>query len=182
MKLKDKEVVMYSGDVDRALERMAEEIARLHDGKFPMMLIGIKRRGVPIAERLAAPVSEKVGQTVPVGTIDLNRYSDELELVSPDVAFAGLDLPVSLDDHDVVLVDDVLYTGSTFHKGRQILWEFGQPTKIWFAALVDRGHRTMSLNGDVVGLHLETRPEEVVHVHLREVDDEDNVVLMEPDD
>ena len=148
------------------------------------MLIGIQRRGVPLAQRIAAAILEHEGAVIPVGALDITFYRDDLSMVAQQPVVKGTELPSGVDARTIVLVDDVLYTGRTIRAAMDALVDFGRPQAIRLAVLVDRGHRELPIRADHVGKNVPTSREEIVRVHLEEIDGEDGVdierVVVEP--
>jgi pyrimidine operon attenuation protein/uracil phosphoribosyltransferase len=142
-----------------------------------LALVGIQRRGVPLAHRIAASIRENEGADVPVGALDITFYRDDLSLVAQQPVVKGTDLPFDLNGATIVLVDDVLYTGRTIRAAMDALVDFGRPQAIRLAVLVDRGHRELPIRADHVGKNVPTSREEVVKVHLVEIDDADAVLI-----
>jgi pyrimidine operon attenuation protein/uracil phosphoribosyltransferase len=142
-----------------------------------LALVGIQRRGVPLARRIAEAISENEGAAVPVGALDITFYRDDLSLIAQQPVVKGTDLPFDLNGATVVLVDDVLYTGRTIRAAMDALVDFGRPQAIRLAVLVDRGHRELPIRADHVGKNVPTSREEVVRVHVAEIDGEDAVLI-----
>jgi pyrimidine operon attenuation protein / uracil phosphoribosyltransferase len=165
----------------RSLLRMTHEILEKHPDTTRTVLVGIRTRGVPLAQRLAALMKDAVGQAPPVGALDITLYRDDLTTIAPNPVIQGTEIPVSIDGRTVVLLDDVLYTGRTVRAALDELIDFGRPDRIRLAVLVDRGHRELPIRADFVGKQLTTRHDEVVQVRLRECDGEDRVLLLERD-
>ena len=169
--------ILSADEIRRALVRIAHEIVEKHGGTDGLALVGVQRRGVPLANRIAASIAEHEQVTVPVGAIDITFYRDDLSMVAHQPVVKGTDLPFDLTDLTVVLVDDVLYTGRTVRAGMDALMDFGRPRAIRLAVLVDRGHRELPVRADHVGKNVPTSREEVIRVHLREVDGVDEVII-----
>ena len=168
--------IMTADEIRRAVVRISHEIVEKQAGTSGLVLVGIQRRGVPIARRLATAISDHEGVTVPVGALDIEFYRDDARLGhAPHVK--GTDVPFELDDATVVLVDDVLYTGRTVRAAMDALREFGRPRAVRLAVLVDRGHRELPIRADHVGKNVPTSREEVVRVRIEEVDGEDAVEI-----
>ncbi len=166
--------IMTPDEIRRAVIRISHEIVEKQAGTSGLVLVGIQRRGVPIARRLAAAIEEHEGARVPVGALDIEFYRDDARLGhAPHVK--GTDVPFQIDDATVVLVDDVLYTGRTVRAAMDALREFGRPLAVRLAVLVDRGHRELPIRADHVGKNVPTSREEVVRVRVEEVDGEDAV-------
>jgi pyrimidine operon attenuation protein/uracil phosphoribosyltransferase len=168
--------IMDAADVGRALTRIAHEVAERNRGVDGVVLVGIHTRGVPLAGRLAARLTEIEGRPVPVGALDVSMYRDDIGL-RPPVAGHDTYLPFDLTGRVVVLVDDVLYTGRTVRAALDALVDFGRPRAIQLAVLVDRGHRELPLRADYVGKNVPTALDEAVRVRLAETDGDDGVLL-----
>jgi pyrimidine operon attenuation protein/uracil phosphoribosyltransferase len=169
--------ILSADEIRRALVRIAHEIVEKHGGTDGLALVGVQRRGVPLANRIAASIAEHEQATVPVGAVDITFYRDDLSMVAHQPVVKGTDLPFDLTGLTVVLVDDVLYTGRTVRAGMDALMDFGRPRAIRLAVLVDRGHRELPVRADHVGKNVPTSREEVIRVHLREVDGLDEVII-----
>jgi pyrimidine operon attenuation protein/uracil phosphoribosyltransferase len=173
--------VLSSDEIRRALTRIAHEILERTRGGHEVMLLGIQTRGVPLAKRLADRISEFEDLSVPVGSLDITLYRDDLRL-RPARALGRTELPAEgIDGKTVVLVDDVLYSGRTVRAALDALGDLGRPTAVQLAVLVDRGHRELPIRADYVGKNLPTAQREVVKVMVTETDGEDLVVLSEGD-
>ncbi len=169
--------IMTADEVRRAVIRISHEVVEKHAGTDGLVLVGIQRRGVPLARRLAEAIAEHEGVELPVGALDITFYRDDLSLVAQQPLVKGTDIPFPIDGRTVVLVDDVLYTGRTIRAAMDALVDFGRPQAIRLAVLVDRGHRELPIRADHVGKNVPTSREEVVRVTLSEVDDEDAVAI-----
>ena len=180
MSAPERAMVMDPADVGRALTRIAHEVVERNKGTDGLVLVGIHTRGVPLARRLAARLSEIEGGQVPTGALDVAMYRDDIGLRPPG-ATRDTDLPFDLAGTVVVLVDDVLYTGRTIRAALDALTDFGRPRAIQLAVLVDRGHRELPLRADYVGKNLPTAPDGVVKVLLEETDGRDGVLVMDGD-
>jgi len=167
--------IMTAEEIRRATVRISHEIVEKQAGTEGLALIGIQRRGVPLAARIAAAIAEHEGVELPVGALDITFYRDDLSLVAQQPIVKGTDLPFDLNGRTVVLVDDVLYTGRTIRAAMDALVDFGRPNAIRLAVLVDRGHRELPIRADHVGKNVPTSREEIVKVHLAEIDGEDGV-------
>ena len=161
--------IMTADEIRRATIRLSHEIVEKQAGTDGLLLIGIQRRGVPLAERIAASILENEGVEVPVGALDITFYRDDLSMVAQQPVVKGTALPSGIDGRTVVLVDDVLYTGRTIRAAMDALVDFGRPQAIRLAVLVDRGHRELPITP--------TSREELVRVHLDEIDGEDGVEI-----
>ena len=164
--------------VDRTLRRMADEILELNDGTDQLLIVGIQRRGVQLADRIAALINEREGGAVPRGALDITLYRDDLQTIGPRPVVGATHLPWRLDGHCVVIVDDVLYTGRTVRAALDELADFGRPARIGLAVLVDRGGRELPIHADVVGKRVEVAPGDRVDVLVQELDGRDAVVIV----
>ncbi len=169
--------IMTADEIRRATIRLSHEIVEKQAGTDGLLLIGIQRRGVPLARRIATAIFENEGAQVPVGALDITFYRDDLSLVAQQPVVKGTELPSGIDGRTVVLVDDVLYTGRTIRAAMDALVDFGRPQAIRLAVLVDRGHRELPIRADHVGKNVPTSREELVRVHLEETDGEDGVEI-----
>ncbi len=167
--------IMTADEIRRATTRLSHEIVEKQAGTAGLMLIGIQRRGVPLARRIAAAILEHEGVEVPVGALDITFYRDDLSLVAQQPIVKGTELPSGIDGRTIILVDDVLYTGRTIRAAMDALVDFGRPQAIRLAVLVDRGHRELPIRADHVGKNVPTSREEIVRVRVEEVDGEDAV-------
>ena len=169
--------IMTADEIRRATIRLSHEIVEKQAGTDGLLLIGIQRRGVPLARRIAAAIAENEGIEVPVGALDITFYRDDLSMVAQQPVVKGTDLPFGIDGRTIVLVDDVLYTGRTIRAAMDALVDFGRPQAIRLAVLVDRGHRELPIRADHVGKNVPTSREELVRVHVEEIDGEDGVEI-----
>jgi len=169
--------IMTSDDVRRAVVRISHEIVEKHAGTADLVLVGVQRRGVPIAQRLSDAIADFEGERPPVGALDITFHRDDLARLGESPVVKGTELPFEIEGRTVVLVDDVLYTGRTVRAALDALREFGRPRAVRLAVLVDRGHRELPIRADHVGKNVPTSRDEVVRVRLREVDGEDAVDL-----
>ena len=167
--------IMTADEVRRAVIRISHEIVEKQAGTAGLVLVGIQRRGVPLAHRLAEAIAEHEGVTLPVGALDITFYRDDLSKLGHSPLVKGTDVPFQIEGATVVLVDDVLYTGRTIRAAMDALREFGRPQAVRLAVLVDRGHRELPIRADHVGKNVPTSREEIVRVRIREIDDEDAV-------
>ncbi len=166
--------IMTADEIRRAVIRISHEVVEKQAGTDGLVLVGIQRRGVPLARRLADAIAEHEGPRLPVGALDIEFYRDDARLGhAPHVK--GTDVPFEIEGTTVVLVDDVLYTGRTVRAAMDALREFGRPRAVRLAVLVDRGHRELPIRADHVGKNVPTSREEVVRVRVSEVDGEDAV-------
>ena len=180
-RLREKAQVLDEAALDRALTRISHEILERNGGAKDLAFVGLRTRGVTLAQRLAAKLAAIDGATVPVGTLDITLYRDDLDMRGAPV-IRGTDIPFSIKNKTVVLVDDVLYTGRTIRAALDALIDLGRPNMIQLAILVDRGHRELPIRPDYIGKNLPTSKRESVAVRLREHDGEDRVVIEEPEE
>src|SRR5215467_13148860 len=178
MSLKLNYQLMKADEVNSTLERLADEILKTNSGR-PLVLIGIQRRGVPMARRIAIRMAEKTQREPQIGTLDINLYRDDLTRVASHPVVQKTEVPPDIDDRDVVLVDDVLYTGRTIRAALDALCDFGRMRTIQLAVLIDRGHRELPIEANFIGKKLTTKDNEVVEVRLTEIDGEDAIYVME---
>ena len=169
--------IMTADEIRRATTRLSHEIVEKQAGTDGLMLIGIQRRGVPLARRIAASILEHEGVEVQVGALDITFYRDDLSMVAQQPIVKGTELPSGIDGRTIILVDDVLYTGRTIRAAMDALVDFGRPQAIRLAVLVDRGHRELPIRADHVGKNVPTSREELVRVHLEETDGVDEVEI-----
>jgi len=168
--------VLDAEEIRRAVTRIAHEILERNKGPAGVLLVGTHTRGVPLAHRIADAIAAVEGVTVPVGTIDIAFYRDDVQ-TAPRVPTGPTEIPVPVDEATVVLVDDVLYTGRSARAGMDAVCDFGRPRAIQLAVLVDRGHRELPIRADYVGKNLPSSRDETVKVRLAETDGEDCVEI-----
>ena len=180
-RLREKAQVLDEIALDRALTRIAHEILERNGGAKELAFVGLRTRGVTLAQRLCAKIAAIDGTSLPVGTLDITLYRDDLDMRGAPV-IRGTDIPFSIKNKAVVLVDDVLFTGRTVRAALDALIDLGRPKMIQLAILVDRGHRELPIRPDYVGKNLPTSKRETVAVRLREHDGEDRVVIEEPEE
>ena len=162
--LKPKTTILDAKQMGRIIRRMAGEIIETDRDLSRLLLVGIRTRGVPLAEKIAAEIEGMEGQKVPVGILDITLYRDDLSTVAAQPQVKGTHLPRSLDDCIVVLCDDVLYTGRTVRAAIDAIFDYGRPARVQLAVLADRGHRELPIRPDYVGKNLPTRRDEMVDV------------------
>lgn len=177
--LVEKTVLMDESAIRRALTRISHEILEKNKGMDDIVLVGIRTRGVPIAERIAKEIEGIEGKRPPVGVLDITLYRDDLSTLSYQPIIHETELPVDITGKDVILVDDVLYTGRTIRAALDALIDMGRPTTIQLAVLIDRGHRELPIRADYVGKNIPTSRNELVEVRLPEYDGETGVFLMD---
>jgi pyrimidine operon attenuation protein/uracil phosphoribosyltransferase len=169
--------VLDARAIDRTLKRMADEIVEHNDGTTDLVIVGIQRRGVQLAARICAEIQQREGVDVPRGALDITLYRDDLQTIGPRPVVGATDLPWELEGKRVVIVDDVLYTGRTVRAALDELADFGRPSRIALAVLVDRGGRELPIHADIVGRTVQVAPGGSVDVRVAELDGEDSVVV-----
>src|SRR5687767_9943552 len=178
MPLKLNYQLMNADDVRSTMDRVADNILEANAGR-PVVLLGIHRRGVPMSRRMASRIAEKTGREPQIGILDINLYRDDLTRVAFQPVVHKTDVPPDIDDKDIVLVDDVLYTGRTVRAALDALCDFGRMRSIQLAVMVDRGHRELPIAANFIGKKIDTKDNEVVEVKLNEIDGEDAIYVME---
>jgi len=179
MTIREKAQIMDAEGIRRAITRIAHEIIEKNKGTSGTVLIGIRRRGVPLAERLGQRIKEIEGARLPIGVLDITLYRDDLSTLAEQPVVHRTEVPFSIVDKRILLVDDVLYTGRTVRAALDALIDLGRPQSIQLVVLVDRGHRELPIRADFVGKNVPTSRREVIAVHLTEVDGVDKVVIEE---
>lgn len=179
MELRDKHSLMDEMAIKRALTRIAHEIIERNKGVQNVALVGIQRRGGPIAERIAERIAEIEGVKVPVGILDITLYRDDLTTLASQPQIHRTAVNFNINDLTIVLVDDVLYTGRTVRAAMDALIDLGRPRCIQLAVLVDRGHRELPIKADFIGKNVPTSRQEIISVMIQEVDGRDEVVIQE---
>ena len=173
----DKALIMDDVALRRALMRIAHEIIEKNKGTKDLALIGIHRRGVPIAKRIAAFIEEFEEVKLPIGSLDITFYRDDLSLLSDHPVIKGTDISFDINKKTIVLCDDVLYTGRTARAALDAIMDIGRPNNIQLAVIVDRGHRELPIRADYIGKNIPTSRNEIVEVRVEEFDGADNVVI-----
>lgn len=174
--------VLTAAAVERTLKRMADEIIELNDGTDNLIIVGIQRRGVQLARRISALIEESEKGTVRLGSLDITLYRDDLQTVGPRPVVGRTDIPWGVDGENVVIVDDVLYTGRTVRAALDELADFGRPAHIALAVLIDRGGRELPIQPDVVGKKVSVGPGERVDVLVEDLDGRTAVIIAASDD
>lgn len=177
--LREKAQLMSASEIERTLIRLAHEIIEKNNGVSDLGLVGIRRRGVPLAQRLAKMIERIEKAPVPVGTLDITLYRDDLSTLGPKPVVQKRDIEFPISDKSIVLVDDVLYTGRTTRAAMDALFQYGRPRQVQLCALIDRGHRELPIEAMYVGRKVQTTSNEIIEVKLREVDDAEKVLLVE---
>ncbi len=177
--MREKTQLMSASEMERTLVRLAHEILEKSGGVENLGLVGIRRRGVPVAERLAKIIRQREKAPVPVGTLDITFYRDDLSTLGPKPVVQKSELGFSIGDKKIVLVDDVLFTGRTIRAAMDALFLHGRPSRVQLLVLIDRGHRELPIEATFIGRTVQTSMNEVIEVKLIEVDNVDKVLLME---
>ena len=177
--LREKSQIMSASEIDRTLVRLAHEIVEKNNGVDNLGLVGIKRRGVPLANRLAKILGRIEKTQVPVGTLDITLYRDDLSTVGHHPEYRKGAMEFDIQDKNIILVDDVLYTGRTTRAALDALFDHGRPRRIQLCSLIDRGHRELPIEAAFVGRRVDTTQEETVEVKLQETDGTEKVLLVE---
>ncbi len=178
--LEEKAQLMSASEIERTLVRLAHEIVERNNGAEGLALIGILRRGLPLAQRLAALIARIESRPVPVGVLDIALYRDDLTPVGQKPLVKPAQIPFDINGLNVVLVDDVLYTGRTVRAALDALFDHGRPRRVQLCALIDRGHRELPIEATFVGKYVQTTAREIIEVKLTEVDGSERVLLVEP--
>ena len=179
MRIVEKSQLMTATEIDRTVQRLAHEIVEKSGGTANLALIGVRRRGVPLANRIAQAMRGIDGVDVPVGTLDITLYRDDLSKVAAQPILQSSEIPFTVDDKDLVLVDDVLYTGRTIRAAMNGLFDLGRPKRVRLCVLIDRGHRELPVEAAFIGRSVQTSDTEIIEVRLNEIDREERVVLVE---
>jgi pyrimidine operon attenuation protein/uracil phosphoribosyltransferase len=179
MRVVEKSQLMSATEIDRTLQRLAHEIVEKSGGAANLALVGVRRRGVPLAQRLARAIQGMDGTVVPVGMLDITLYRDDLSTVAPQPVVQSTDIAFGVDGRDLILVDDVLYTGRTTRAAMNGLFDLGRPRRVRLCVLIDRGHREMPIEASFVGRLVQTSDTEIIEVRLNELDGEERVMLVE---
>lgn len=179
MEMKEKAEIMTEDDIRRALIRISHEIIEKNKGVDDLVIVGVARRGDHIARRIAKSIEEIEGKIVPVGTIDITLYRDDVNLFERKPSSTKTDIPFSINEKRVILVDDVIHKGRSARAAIDGLMDFGRPACIQLAVLIDRGHRELPISPDYVGRNIPTSRKEWIKVEMKEVDNIDRVTIVE---
>ncbi|HEX3866645.1 MAG TPA: bifunctional pyr operon transcriptional regulator/uracil phosphoribosyltransferase PyrR [Gemmatimonadaceae bacterium] len=172
-------VVLDARAFDRTLRRMADEIVERNNGTEGLVIVGIQRRGVQLAARIVSTIADREGAEVPQGALDITLYRDDLQTVGPRPVVGQTRIPVDIEDKHVVIVDDVLYTGRTIRAALDELADFGRPSRIGLAVLIDRGGRELPIHADIVGKKVTLGPSQRVDVLVEELDGRNAAIIAE---
>jgi pyrimidine operon attenuation protein / uracil phosphoribosyltransferase len=181
MNLTEKARIMDGARINRALSRLASEIVEENHGAGDLYLVGIRRRGVPLAERMADKIADLEGERPPVGILDITLYRDDLSTIGANPVVNRTELPGDIEGRNIVLIDDVLYTGRTIRAALDQLIDFGRPRRVQLAVLIDRGneHRELPIQADYIGKLVPTKKSEIIKVMLAEFDEDEGVAIFE---
>jgi pyrimidine operon attenuation protein/uracil phosphoribosyltransferase len=179
MTIKEKAEIVDADGLRRIITRISHEIVERNKGVDDLVLVGIRRRGVPLAHRIAEKIAEFEGKRPALGSLDITLYRDDLSTIAHQPVVGATDIPVDIAGRVVVLVDDVLYTGRTVRAAMDALIDFGRPRSIQLAVVIDRGHRELPIRADYVGKNVPTSKREVIAVKLEDLDGADSVVIIE---
>jgi pyrimidine operon attenuation protein/uracil phosphoribosyltransferase len=177
--LKVKGRLMSASEIERTLVRLAHEIIEKNNGIDNLGLVGIKRRGVPMAQRLAARIRDIEKKDVMVGVLDINLYRDDLSTQGPKPVIVPGEIGFDIVDKNIILIDDVLYTGRTTRAALDALFDHGRPRKVDLLVLIDRGHREIPVEAQYIGRRVQTTDTEIIEVKLKETDNDEQVILVD---
>ncbi len=175
--MKEKAVIMDMNAMKRGITRIAHEIIEKNKGVENLALIGIQRRGVPLARRIAEKIEDVEGKSIKIGILDITFYRDDLSMLSEHPVVNGTQIDFNLNDMKIVLVDDVLYTGRTVRAAIDAVMDVGRPSQIQLAILIDRGHRELPIRADYVGKNVPTSKSELISVKVEEYDGVNTVII-----
>jgi len=177
--IREKAQLMSASEIDRTLVRLAHEVLEKTKDLDQLAFIGIRRRGVPLAQRLARKIEALENRKVPTGILDINLYRDDLTTVDIKPVVSSTDIPFSVQGKDIILTDDVLYTGRTIRAALDALFDHGRPSRVQLLVLIDRGHRELPIEARFVGRVVQTSDLEIIEVKFQEVDGMEKVLLVE---
>jgi pyrimidine operon attenuation protein/uracil phosphoribosyltransferase len=176
---RDKAQLMSASEIERTLVRLAHEVLERTEDLSKLAFIGIRRRGAPLAQRIASKISSLENLQVPVGILDINLYRDDLSTVDVKPVLNATEIDFNVTGRDIILFDDVLYTGRTIRAALDALFDQGRPDRVQLCVLIDRGHRELPIEAKYVGRNVQTTSNEIIEVKLREIDDMEKVLLVE---
>ena len=176
---RDKAQLMSASEIDRTLVRLAHEVLEKTQDLSKLAFIGIRRRGVPLAQRMASKISQLEKLDIPVGILDINLYRDDLSTVDVKPVLNATEIDFSVTGKDIILFDDVLYTGRTIRAALDALFDQGRPDRVQLCVLIDRGHRELPIEARYVGRMVQTTADEIIEVKFREIDETEKVLLVE---
>lgn len=177
--LREKAQLMSASEIERTLVRLAHEIIEKNGGAAELALVGIRRRGVFLAQRLAGMIQRIEKTPMPIGSLDITLYRDDLSTLGPKPIVQKTDIGTAVTGKNVILVDDVLYTGRTTRAAMDALFSHGRPKRVQLCVLIDRGHRELPVEAQFVGRRVQTTLDEIIEVQLRELDETEKVLLVE---
>jgi len=178
-RLREKGRLLSSSEIERTLVRLAHEIVERNNGAANLGLVGIKRRGVPLAQRIAKHIASIEKTTVDTGVLDISFYRDDLSTAGPRPIVEKADIGFDVNGRDIILMDDVLYTGRTIRAALDALFDHGRPKSVQLLVLIDRGHRELPIEARFIGRTVPTSRKEIIEVKLREIDGDEQVLLVE---
>jgi len=170
---------MSASEIDRTLVRLAHEVLERSRDLDALAFIGIRRRGVPLAQRLAKKIESLENRQIPVGILDINLYRDDLTTVGVKPVVGATEIPFSVQGKDIILMDDVLYTGRTIRGALDALFDHGRPSRVQLLVLIDRGHRELPIESQYIGRTVQTSANEIIEVKFQEIDEMEKVLLVE---
>ena len=176
---REKAQLMSASEIDRTLVRLAHEILEKSGDLDKLAFVGIRRRGVPLAQRLARKIEALENRTIPVGILDINLYRDDLTTVDIKPVVSATEIPFSVQGKDIILMDDVLYTGRTVRAALDALFDHGRPSRVQLLVLIDRGHRELPIEARFIGRTVQTTDEEIIEVKFKETDQTEKVLMVE---
>jgi len=176
---REKAQLMSASEIDRTLVRLAHEILEKTKDLDLLAFIGIKRRGIPMAQRLARKIEALEHRHIPVGILDINLYRDDLTTVDIKPVVSATEIPFSVQGKDIILMDDVLYTGRTIRAALDALFDHGRPARVHLLVLIDRGHRELPIEAQFVGSNVQTTDNEIIEVKFQEIDQLEKVLMVE---
>jgi pyrimidine operon attenuation protein/uracil phosphoribosyltransferase len=179
VELREKARIMSASEIERTLVRLAHEIVEKNNGSDNLALVGIKRRGVPLAQRLAKLISDIEKKPVPVGMLDIQFYRDDLSTAGSKPVVVPGEVGCEVAGKNVILCDDVLYTGRTIRAALDALFDHGRPQRVQLMVLIERGWRELPIEAQFIGRHVQTTAREIIEVKLREIDDSEQVLVVE---